>query len=141
MVGLEMVARGTVVRGTAGVGGGMQGAGVMVGLKGGRKAAGRTERATCLPTNNPQQGTGERLPPRALSRSTAPLTARSSPRLLYSERLGFTTFVAFERDLPSTGDEEYDVAWPVGHRKYALWAYGPLSEASTPEVPVVLYHG
>lgn len=36
--------------------------------------------------------------------------------------------------------DRFDHDWPEGMERYAIWAIGPLSEASTPRKPVVLFH-
>lgn len=37
-------------------------------------------------------------------------------------------------------ESRFDHDWPEGKEGYAIWAIGPLSEASTPRKPVVLFH-
>eukprot|EP00884_Botryococcus_braunii_P017819 jgi/Botrbrau1/4720/Bobra.0218s0036.1 len=46
--------------------------------------------------------------------------------------------VEFRR--PLKAQDQFDHDWPVGKPGFAVWAIGPLSEASTPAKPVVLFH-
>ena len=48
------------------------------------------------------------------------------------------TRIEFER--PLKAHDKFDWAWPVGAAQPTTWAMGPLSDGSTIETPVVLFH-
>ncbi|EGD82815.1 hypothetical protein PTSG_03465 [Salpingoeca rosetta] len=59
--------------------------------------------------------------------------------LVYAQRENGVSFVAWSRQI-DTGDTDYDHVFSMSERAY-VFAYGPLGEASTAELPIVLYHG
>ena len=64
--------------------------------------------------------------------------ADNNVKLLSCSYTDGITRVEFER--PLKAHDKFDWAWPVGKAQPTTWAMGPLSDGSTIETPVVLYH-
>ena len=64
--------------------------------------------------------------------------ADNNVKLLSCSYTDGITRVEFER--PLKAHDRFDWAWPVGAAQPTTWAMGPLSDGSTIQTPVVLYH-
>mmetsp|Transcript_21282 Transcript_21282/g.64023 ORF Transcript_21282/g.64023 Transcript_21282/m.64023 type:complete len:549 (-) Transcript_21282:626-2272(-) len=70
--------------------------------------------------------------------SQAGAASANSVRMLDYSYINGVLRVEFER--PLNASDRFDWQWVVGRERPITWAMGPLSEASTAETPIVLYH-